>query len=147
VITTHDIFSGSWSQPVYFDQTGIDPDLFFDDDGCVYLSTGLPEFAPLSGNSTIWQSQVDITTGRSLTQPAMIYRSSLPLSIRWAEGPHLYKINGTYYLSVAEGKLNLASKSFRRVSNMFNEQAVLKSCIARPFNGDRPHLAPGSQVH
>jgi beta-xylosidase len=104
VITTDDIFFGTWSQPIYFDQTGIDPDLFFDDDGDVYLSTGLPEFAPVSGNSTIWQSKVDVTTGESLTQPAMIYRSSLPLNIRWAEGPHVYKISGTYYLSVAEGK-------------------------------------------
>lgn len=107
MVTTQDIISGNWSQPIYFDQTGIDPDLFFDDDGCVYLSTGLPEFGPLGGNSTIWQSRVDVTTGESLTQPALIYRSSLPLKIRWAEGPHVYKINGTYYLSVAEGKLDL----------------------------------------
>jgi beta-xylosidase len=107
VVTTQDIISGNWSQPIYFDQTGIDPDLFFDDDGFVYLSTALPELGPLGGNSTIWQSRVDVTTGESLTQPAMIYRSSLPLEIRWAEGPHVYKINGTYYLSVAEGKPDL----------------------------------------
>lgn len=106
LITTNDIFSSNWSQPIYFDQTGIDPDLFFDDDGRVYLSTALPENAPAGGNSSIWQSEVDITTGTSLTQPSMIYRSSLPLEIRWAEGPHLYKINGSYYLSVAEGKCN-----------------------------------------
>ncbi|OAL47097.1 hypothetical protein IQ07DRAFT_515839, partial [Pyrenochaeta sp. DS3sAY3a] len=103
LITTKDIFSGEWSQPLYFDQTGIDPDLFFDDDGTVYLSTALPEFGPKGGNSTIWQSTVDLKTGNSLTQPELIYRSDLPLSIRWAEGAHLYKINGTYYLSVAEG--------------------------------------------
>ncbi|KAF2010853.1 glycoside hydrolase family 43 protein [Aaosphaeria arxii CBS 175.79] len=103
LITTNDIFSGNWSMPTYFDQTGIDPDLFFDDDGCVYLSTALPEFAPTGGNSTIWQSQVDVTSGKSLIQPVMIYRSDLPLKIRWAEGPHVYKINGSYYLSVAEG--------------------------------------------
>lgn len=68
------------------------------------MSTALPENAPLGGNSSIWQSKIDITTGRSLTQPTLIYNSSLPLNIRWAEGPHVYKINGTYYLSVAEGK-------------------------------------------
>ncbi|EUC27514.1 glycoside hydrolase family 43 protein [Bipolaris zeicola 26-R-13] len=102
-ITTNDIFSGDWSKPIYFEQTGIDPDLFFDDDGCVYLSTGLPEFAPQLGNSTIYQSKVDMTTGRSLTEQRMIYRSTLPEDIPWAEGAHVYKINGTYYLSVAEG--------------------------------------------
>ncbi|KAL5392943.1 hypothetical protein DPSP01_000634 [Paraphaeosphaeria sporulosa] len=103
LVTTQDIFYGNWSQPLYFDQTGIDPDLFFDDDGCMYLSTALPEFGPRGGNSTIWQSKVDVRTGHSLTQPALIYKSSLPEKIRWAEGPHVYKINETYYLSVAEG--------------------------------------------
>ena len=91
---------------MWFDQLGIDPDLFFDDDGSVYLSTALPENAPLGGNSSIWQSKVDIETGHSLEQPKEIYRSELPLKIRWAEGSHLYKINGYYYLSVAEGKQN-----------------------------------------
>lgn len=105
MVQTDDIFNGNWSQPLYFDQTGIDPDLFFDDDGCVYLSTALPENGPKGGNSTIWQSTVDLKTGHSLTEPKFIYGSDLPLKIRWAEGSHIYKINGTYYLSVAEGRL------------------------------------------
>lgn len=88
---------------MYLDQAGIDPDLFWDNDGTVYLSTGYPEFGPEGGNSTIYQSKLDLTTGHSLTQPSLIYRSSLPASIRWAEGPHVYYINGNYYLSVAEG--------------------------------------------
>lgn len=103
MITTKDI-SGNWSEPIYFDQTGIDPDLFFDDDGCVYLSTALPENGPKGGNSTIWQSKVDLRNGQSLTEPRLIYASDLPLKIRWAEGSHIYKINGTYYLAVAEGE-------------------------------------------
>ncbi|KAI5246277.1 hypothetical protein E4T42_06451 [Aureobasidium subglaciale] len=103
IITTEDVFSKNWTRPMYLDQAGIDPDLFWDTDGTVYLSTGYPEFGPEGGNSTIWQSKLDLTTGRSLTQPEMIYRSSLPENIRWAEGPHVYLINGSYYLSVAEG--------------------------------------------
>ncbi|HWW77529.1 MAG TPA: family 43 glycosylhydrolase, partial [Pyrinomonadaceae bacterium] len=31
---------GPWSEPVELDQGGIDPSLFFDDDGKVYLTTG-----------------------------------------------------------------------------------------------------------
>jgi beta-xylosidase len=67
------------------------------------MSTAYPEFGPKGGNSTVWQAKLDLTTGYALTQPEMIYRSSLPENIRWAEGPHIYLINGTYYLSVAEG--------------------------------------------
>ncbi|THY43451.1 hypothetical protein D6C97_09247 [Aureobasidium pullulans] len=103
IITTDDIFSNNWTQPMYLDQAGIDPDLFWDTDGTVYLNTGYPEFGPEGGNSTIFQSKLDLTTGHSLTQPKLIYRSSLPAAIRWAEGPHLYLINDIYYLSVAEG--------------------------------------------
>ncbi|KEQ75813.1 hypothetical protein M436DRAFT_14508, partial [Aureobasidium namibiae CBS 147.97] len=103
IVSTDDPFWNNWTQPLYLDQAGIDPDLFWDTDGTVYLSTGYPEFGPKGGNSTIWQSKLDLTTGYSLTQPEMIYRSSLPENIRWAEGPHVYLINGTYYLSVAEG--------------------------------------------
>lgn len=103
IITTADPFSNDWTQPMYLDQAGIDPDLFWDNDGTVYLSTAYPEFGPEGGNSTIYQSKLDLTTGHSLTQPTLIYRSSLPEKIRWAEGPHVYYINGTYYLSVAEG--------------------------------------------
>ncbi|KAI4722794.1 hypothetical protein E4T48_00861 [Aureobasidium sp. EXF-10727] len=103
IITTDDPFSNNWTQPMYLDQAGIDPDLFWDNDGTVYLSTGYPEFGLQGGNSTIYQSKLDLETGHSLTQPGLIYRSSLPEEIRWAEGPHVYYINGSYYLSVAEG--------------------------------------------
>jgi beta-xylosidase len=33
IISTADIQGGQWSDPVYFDLHGIDPDLFFDDSG------------------------------------------------------------------------------------------------------------------
>ncbi|THZ59999.1 hypothetical protein D6C88_08844 [Aureobasidium pullulans] len=83
IITTDDIFSNNRTQPMYLDQAGIDPDLIL---------------------GRRWnRSKLDLTTGHSLTQPKLIYRSSLPAAIRWAEGPHLYLINGTHYLSVAEG--------------------------------------------
>jgi hypothetical protein len=32
---------GGWSDPVHVDQPGIDPDLFFDEDGSVYYSTSM----------------------------------------------------------------------------------------------------------
>ncbi|THW74468.1 hypothetical protein D6D17_10597, partial [Aureobasidium pullulans] len=37
IFTTDDIFSNNWTQPMYLDQAGIDPDLFWDTDGPVSL--------------------------------------------------------------------------------------------------------------
>ena len=98
--------AGEWSEPVWLDQGGIDPSLFFDDDGRVYLSsTGNPSAADLDGESTapvsgIQQSELDIATGRLLTEPRLIWSGT---GGSHPEGPHLYKIDGRYYLMIAEG--------------------------------------------
>jgi beta-xylosidase len=73
---------------------GIDPSLFFDDDGKVYLtSTGS---AP-----GIHQTQLDVATGKLLTSPPKIVWKGT--GGRYPEGPHLYKIAGRYYLMISEG--------------------------------------------
>jgi xylan 1,4-beta-xylosidase len=88
--------AGPWSEPVWIGghQGGIDPSLFFDDDGKVYLtSTGSP--------SGIYQSQIDIATGKLLTpRPRLVWKGT---GGRYPEGPHLYKINGRYLLLISEG--------------------------------------------
>ncbi|THY94753.1 hypothetical protein D6C93_05247, partial [Aureobasidium pullulans] len=84
IITTDDIFSNNRTQPMYLDQAGIDPDLFWDTDGTVYLNTGYPESGPEGGNSTIWQSKLDLTTAR--------------LSLLCASSYSSQNINGTYQL-------------------------------------------------
>ena len=87
--------AGPWSEPISITgQGGIDPSLFFDDDGKVYLtSTGS---AP-----GIYQSQIDIATGKLLTAPPRIVWKGT--GGRYPEGPHLYKIAGRYYLMISEG--------------------------------------------
>jgi xylan 1,4-beta-xylosidase len=81
--------AGPWSDPVRLDHPGIDPDLFFDDDGTTYLTGG-----------GIMQSRIDIRTGKRLGETRRIWPGT---GGAWVEGPHLYKINGRYYLMVAEG--------------------------------------------
>lgn len=94
--------AGPWSEPVWiYDKDGnapggVDPSLFFDEDGTVYFSC----VAWDEQGQGIGQAVIDITTGRLST----------PLSIIWhgtggtfPEGPHTYKINGCYYLMIAEG--------------------------------------------
>lgn len=88
--------AGEWSEPVLLDQGGIDPDLFFDDDGKVYLTT-----AGSSGCAArICQSEIDIKTGKRLSEIKPLWSGTGGSS---PEGPHLYKLNGLYYLMIAEG--------------------------------------------
>jgi xylan 1,4-beta-xylosidase len=84
--------AGEWSEPVWIDQGGIDSSLFFDEDGKVYFSW--------SDLARILQAEIDILTGKLLTEPQVIWIGS---GGRYPEGPHLYKINGLYYLMIAEG--------------------------------------------
>ena len=87
---------GDWSDPVFLDFPGIDPDLFFDDDGTVYLTGSV--FGP-EGHG-ICQSRIDLATGKRLTDMKLIWRGT---GGQYPEGPHLYKIGGWYYLMIAEG--------------------------------------------
>lgn len=80
---------GPWSEPIVIAGVdGIDPSLFFDDDGTVYFSC-------TSGTGTI-----DIETGKLTSELRHIWTGS---GGRYAEAPHLYKIGGIYYLMLAEG--------------------------------------------
>lgn len=88
--------AGEWSDPVWIEQGGIDPSLFFDDDGRVYYcSTG-----KIDGQSGIVQSEIDIKTGKLLSPIRFLWTGS---GGSCPEGPHLYKINNVYYLMIAEG--------------------------------------------
>jgi alpha-N-arabinofuranosidase len=85
---------GPWSEPVWIPELdGIDPSLFFDDDGKVYVtSTGSPP--------GIYQAQIDVESGKLLTSPRLAWGGA---GGRYPEGPHLYKIAGRYYLVISEG--------------------------------------------
>lgn len=96
---------GPWSDPVVIEGAeGIDPSLFFDDDGtCWYTGTRpAPEGCKYNGNWEIWIQKLDINTGKLLGEPKGIWRGALKNCV-WPEGPHIYKINGKYYLIHAEG--------------------------------------------
>ena len=81
--------AGPWSDPVWVDVPGIDPDLFFDDDGKVYV---------ISNAFLLYE--IDLKTGKLLTEGRKLWWGT---GGRYAEGPHLYKKDGYYYLLAAEG--------------------------------------------
>lgn len=95
-ITTKDI-TGEWSEPVFVEQEGIDPSLLFDEDGRVYFTSNGSD---QNGRPCILQCEIDIETGKRLTESIPIWSGS---GGRYIESPHLYHIGQWYYLMVAEG--------------------------------------------
>lgn len=94
-VWTDDIY-GEWSDPISVDQGGIDPSLLFDNGKVYFISNGMDD----SGLSGVIQCEIDISTGRKLTESRCIWQGS---GGRFLESPHMYKINGSYYLMAAEG--------------------------------------------
>lgn len=89
---TTDNPSGEWSDPVWVKQGGIDPTIFFDDNGEVFFTS--------TGNNEIVLSKIDIKTGKLLSDIKSIWAGT---GGRYPEAPHIYKLNGWYYLLIAEG--------------------------------------------
>lgn len=89
--------AGEWSEPVWIKEGswGMDPSLLFDDDGKVYYTRHGG-----GRNGGIYQSEIDIRTGKLLEEPRLIWAGTGGI---WPEGPHLYKVDGTYYLLISEG--------------------------------------------
>lgn len=94
-VYTDDIH-GEWSDPVYVDQGGIDPSLFFENGRCYFMSNGSDD----EGRGGVVQCEIDIETGEKLSPSRCIWQGS---GGRYLESPHLYKIGDYYYLMAAEG--------------------------------------------
>ncbi|WP_211345655.1 glycoside hydrolase family 43 protein [Paraflavitalea soli] len=108
VVKTQDPAKG-WSDVIKLKFDGIDPSLFFDDNGKAYV---VHNDAPPRGKALynghrvikIWEYDLEkdaviegtdkiiVDGGVDITQKPI-----------WIEGPHLYKKNGRYYLMCAEG--------------------------------------------
>ncbi len=80
---------GPWSDPIWINVNGIDPDLFFDDDNRAYVIT-----------STFELTEINIITGELIGEKRKVWNST---GGRYPEAPHIYKKDGFYYLVAAEG--------------------------------------------
>lgn len=97
IISSTDIYANKWSDPVYFDFDGIDPSLFFDpNSGKAYLC-GSKSPGP---STKITLFEIDVRTGEKLTEEKHLWHGTGGI---YPEGPHIYFINGFYYLMIAEG--------------------------------------------
>ncbi|WP_293954311.1 MULTISPECIES: glycoside hydrolase family 43 protein [unclassified Sphingobacterium] len=109
VVKTKDPKAGNWSDPIKLDFDGIDPALFFDDDGKAYVvHNDAPDKGKLryEGHRVIklWEydTQKDqvIKGSERILVDGGVNPADNPI---WIEGPHIYKKAGKYYLMCAEG--------------------------------------------
>ena len=106
VITAKDP-KGPWSDPVWLPFGGIDPSIFWDDDGRAYIvyNDG-PEGTPLyNGHRALWLQGFDPKTMTMTGTPQVLVNGGVDISKKpvWIEGPHIFKKDGHYYLNAAEG--------------------------------------------
>lgn len=103
VVTAPSIL-GPWSDPYLLDADGIDPSLFFDDDGrCYYCGTkGRREGEAFWGDNEIYVQELDLNTMKLAGDSWVVWHSALR-DAQWSEGPHIYKIGEYYYVLIAEG--------------------------------------------
>ncbi|MFC0657773.1 glycoside hydrolase family 43 protein [Mongoliitalea lutea] len=108
VVKTKDPFQG-WSDPIKLKFDGIDPGMFFDDNGKAYV---VHNDAPDPGKERydghrvikIWEYDLEndqvIEGTDKIIVDGGVDPSKNPI---WIEAPHIYKKNDAYYLMCAEG--------------------------------------------
>ena len=101
--------AGPWSDPVWITRRGIDPSLFWDDDGrCWYTGAANLNNGPQWPNQNgVYIQELDLEQQKLIGQPLQLTHGHAT-NARWTEGPHIYKIDGKYLLLVAEGGTGVA---------------------------------------
>lgn len=94
---------GPWSDPVMLDVDGIDPSLAFDEDGRVWMhGTRLAADPAWHDQTEVWVREYSPAQRALIGDEHVIWRGAVHGAV-WAEGPHLYPIDGEWYLVAAEG--------------------------------------------
>ena len=134
-IVAADDATGPWSEPKFVDQPMFDPSLFFDDDAKTYYTR--------RGNSKdkdITQAQIDPDTGKLLTELRSLGRGMVSDD---AEAPHLFKRDGWYYLTCAEG--GSRALHMQTIGRSRSPWGPFAPCPANPVISQ--HHAWGNAIH
>ncbi|MEV4569095.1 glycoside hydrolase family 43 protein [Nonomuraea sp. NPDC049419] len=99
-VATADDPAGPWSDPVPLEAEGIDPSLFFDDDGRCWF-TACRDAAGDVGPGELWMRELDLQRLKLVGPTHVLWHGAVRGA--WVEAPHLYKRDGTYHLIAAEG--------------------------------------------
>jgi xylan 1,4-beta-xylosidase len=101
-IVKAETIGGPWSEPVFVNCSGFDPSLFHDEDGRKYIVNMEWDYRK-QGNAQftgILLTEIDPICLKPISEPVKIFKGS---ERGLVEGPHLYKVDGYYYLITAEG--------------------------------------------
>jgi len=131
MVVTAERPEGPYSEPVFFEEDGIDPSIFHDDDGRHYML--------LNRGARIFE--IDETATKRLSETTMLYYGSQK---RAPEGPHLLKKDGWYYLFEAEGGTGMGHREtvsrsrtlhgvyqpspYNPVIRQWDERALIQRC-------------------
>jgi xylan 1,4-beta-xylosidase len=97
LIVTADDPAGPWSDPVIVEGLrGIDPDIAWDDAGTCWCTYAVHD----STGDGIMQAPIDPDSGAVLETPRLLWPGT---GLAHTEAPHLYHVDGSWYLLVAEG--------------------------------------------
>jgi alpha-N-arabinofuranosidase len=108
-VVTSKSAQGPWSNPVWLSEVnGIDPSLFFDDNGKAYIifNSDAPDNKPLyEGHRTLRMFEFDYKNLKVVSEEHLVINGGADLSKHpiWIEAPHIFKVDGYYYLTAAEG--------------------------------------------
>lgn len=108
VVKTKDPAQG-WGDPIKLKFDGIDPSLFFDEDGKAYVihnDAPNPGEELYTGHRVIKVWEYDLENDQVIAgTDQIIVNGGVDLAKKpiWIEAPHIYKKNGRYYLMCAEG--------------------------------------------
>lgn len=141
--------AGPWSDPVWLKELGwgIDPSLFFDDDGTAWLlNNDMPPGKEMyEGHRAVWIQKFDTKTlqpvgPRSVLLDGGVDPQSNPL---WIEGPHIFRRGDWYYLTAAEGGTSLTHSQVvlrgRRPEGPFMPFRRNPILTQRDLDPGRPH--------
>lgn len=101
--------AGPWSNPIVLPEVnGIDPDIFFDEDGKVYITHNGPPPNNVSlhdGHRAIYMLEYDLEKQKTTTAPKLVINGGTDMAKKpvWIEGPHVLKKDGFYYMICAQG--------------------------------------------
>ncbi len=135
--------AGPWSDPAWLPEApGIDPSIFFDDDGRAWYhgTRPVPEGPAYNGNWEVWIQEIDLATLKLKGESRGLWRGALREAI-WPEGPHIYKINGWYYIMNAEGGTGMD-----HAISIARSRDLLGPYVGKPANPILTHRDLGSRA-
>ncbi|MDR6115629.1 MULTISPECIES: glycoside hydrolase family 43 protein [unclassified Sphingomonas] len=138
--------AGPWSDPIWLPFEGIDPSLYWEGDRAYIVNNRAPAEPPrYDGHRAIWIQEYDWRAGKMVGESTQLINGGVDLSKKpvWIEGPHIFKKDGWYYLTAAEGgtsvnhsQVVLRSKQLRRPYVPFAGNPILTQ---RDLDPARPH--------